>query len=106
MFLPWAKIIDIGVFGRVGPEAFVMHTADSEGGVFVFVWSKEFGDKIFGDFIIAINKADKVSGCFFETLISGDGLTLVFLMNDFDAGILFGILVGNLAGIISGAVVY
>ena len=57
------------------------------------------------DLIVAIDETDIFAASFLKAIVSGGRLASVFLMNDFDTRIFFGIVVGDLARTISGAVV-
>lgn len=95
----------VDIFGGILFKAFIMDAADGESGVFGAEWGEEFGDESWFDFVVAIDKADVVAGGFFQTGVSCGGLTLVFLMNDFDAGVFFGVSVGDFFRAVGGAVV-
>ena len=61
--------------------------------------------EIWVDFIVRIEEADEVAGGFFEALVASGGLTLIFLSDDFDAGVFLGVLCDNCGGIVGGAIV-
>ena len=57
------------------------------------------------DFIISIDKANKLASYEFETEIPGARLATVFLMDDGDARIFQGVIFGDVAGIIGRTIV-
>ena len=81
-----------------------MKPADGKRGA-IGIGRKKASDEIWFNFIVTINETDKISGGDFKTVVSGGGLTGVFLMNDFDARIFFSISVGDFAGIVWRAIV-
>lgn len=57
------------------------------------------------DGVVAVNESDIFAFGEFEAGVASGGETLVLLVLDLDAGVVFGVVVGNLTGIISGSVV-
>ena len=104
MFAAFAKFINVNVFGRILPKHLVIGATNGNGSVFV-IEPKMLFVKIFGDGVVTIDEAEIFAGSFFETTISGGRLTTIFLVNDFDASILFGVIVGDFTRIVGGAVV-
>ena len=74
-----------------------MDTTNCDGGVFFLMGSEEFFDEVFVNRVVAINEADIFAGSNFETGISGGGLAGIFLMDNLNARIVFGIGIGNFA---------
>ena len=57
------------------------------------------------DLIVAIDETDIFAASSLKTIVPGGRLASVFLMNDLDAAVFAGVAIGDLAGIVSGAVV-
>lgn len=91
-----ADRVNINIFGGFGFEAFVMNTADGKGSVLVVGRKKGF-DKSGFYFIVAINKTNIVTFGELNANITSSRLALVWLVDDFDAGVFLGVLVGDFA---------
>lgn len=105
MFSTGADIININCFTVFLTEHFVVATTDCYGRIVVFVGREKLGDKAFSDTVIAVNKTDKITSRFFQAEVTCGRLAGVFLVKNFDARIFFGVVIGNFAGIIGGAIV-
>ncbi len=82
-----------------------MDAADSNSSVRFTKGSEEVGDESGFDFIVGVDETDIVAGGKIQTGVAGGGLAMIFLVDDFDTKVFFGIVIGNGIGIVSGAVV-
>ena len=67
---------------------------------------QELFNKIFGDFIVAVDKTNIFTGGNLNTMIPCGGLTSVFLMDELNSGVFHCIRFGDLIGIVGRAIVY
>ena len=104
MCLAGAKGVNVDIVDGFGFEAFVMDAAGREGSL-VGKSGKQAFNKVWLNLVVAIHETKIFALSFFEADVSGGGLALVFLVNDFNARIFFSVVVGDLAGSIGGAVV-
>lgn len=74
-----------------------MDATNGDGGIFFLMGGEEFFDEVFVNCIVAINEADIFAGGNFEAGISGGGLAGIFLVDNLNARIVFGIGIGNFA---------
>lgn len=105
MLSSWSDIGNICGFAIILVEHFVMAAANGDGGVFFLMGSEEFFDEVFVNRVVAIDKADIFAGGDFETSISGGGLAGIFLVDDFNARVIFSIGIGDFAGGVGGTIV-
>lgn len=96
--------INVNIIGGFNFETFVVNAANGERSL-IGKSRKEAFDEVWFNLIVAIYKTNIFAFSFLEADISGDGLALVFLVNDLDARIFFGVVVGDLAGSVSRTVV-
>lgn len=68
-----------------------MNTADGKGNAGIGEGREEFSDKVWFDGVVRVDEVNKCASGGFEAGVTSGGLALVFLMNDFDAGVFFGV---------------
>lgn len=66
---------------------------------------EELFDEAWFNNIVTVDKANKITSSLFQALISGGGLTLVFLVNDFNTLIFFGIVINYFFRVVSGTII-
>lgn len=74
-------------------------------GSFGGVGGEKVGEEGRFDVVIAVDEADELAGSKFEPAIATGGLTGVFLMNDFDARVFFGVVVADFTRIVGRAII-
>ena len=104
MWFAGAEGINVNIVGGFNFETFVVNATNGEGSL-VGKSGKQAFNKVWFNLVVAIHKANIFAFSFFEADVSGGGLALVFLVNDLDARIFFGVVVGDLAGSVSRAIV-
>ena len=82
-----------------------MNATNRNSRVFFLEWSEQVGNKTWFDFIVAINKANIITSGFLDTDIASGRLPVVFLMDDFDAFVGFGIIINYFFGTVGGAII-
>lgn len=104
MWFAGTKGVNVDIVDGFSFEAFIMDAADRKGSL-VGKSGKQAFNKVWFNLVVAIHKANIFALSFFEADVSGDGLALVFLVDDLDARIFFGVVVGDLAGSVRRAIV-
>ena len=82
-----------------------MNAADRKSG-FIVVGFKKLGDKVWFDRIVTIDETDIIAGGEFDASITSGGLSMIFLMDGFDALIFFGISIDDFSGVVGRAIVH
>ncbi len=96
---------EIDVVSRVLLKLCVMEAAEGKGSVVFFESGQKFSEEGGLHAVIAVDKTNKIASCKFKTAVAGGGLTSVFLVDDFDAAVFFGVGVADFARIVGGAIV-